>query len=145
MHSTSPVSVMFSQFLYQWPSVHRGGGGWVSGKVHSEHILATILVLDARCRRGGVTREQMLSLLSTFRLLSKVLMPEGGGGRMPGKCTIQVMSQGMSTFLAYQRNVCTIDIRIAFLLYDYFYRIKSMTPLPPPPPHISHTLTSLKP
>ena len=52
----------------------------MSGKVHYEPILAT-----------------------------KVLMPGGWGGGgigCPGKCTIQVMSQGMSTFLAYQREVC---------------------------------------
>ena len=51
--------------------VARGLVGWVSGKVHSEHIVAT-----------------------------KVLMPMGGGGvGCPGKCTLSTLLLQKSTIL----------------------------------------------
>ena len=94
-----------STFLLQKCSYLLGGGGG-SGKVHYEHILVTKVLMPMEGGWGGwvsgkVHYEHILA--------TKVLMPvEGGwgGGGCPGKCTIQVMSQGMSTFLAYQREAC---------------------------------------
>ena len=65
----------------------------MSRKVHSDHVLATkVLMPWGEGVSGEVHSEHILA--------TKMLMPVGGGGG-GGGCTIQVMSEGMSTFLAY--------------------------------------------
>ena len=64
------ASVMFSQFM----SFLLFTGGGVSGKVHSEHILATkvLIPMGGGCVSGKVHYEHIFA--------TKVLMPMGGLG-----------------------------------------------------------------
>ena len=55
--------------------------GWVSGKVHSEHIVATKVLMPVG---GGVSRK----VHSEYIVATKVLMPMGG---CPGKCTLSTL------------------------------------------------------
>ena len=106
------ASVMFSQFLSFLLSTREEGGkggSWVSGKVHSEHILATkvLMPMGGGGVSGKVHPEHILAakvlmpvgggggsgkVHSEHILATKVLMPVGGGGGSLGKYTL-------STFL----------------------------------------------
>ena len=91
------AKVMFSEF----PSFCPQGGG--SGKVHYEHILATKVLMPV----GGLgVQENALRACSCYKSAHARVCVGGGGRGCLGKCTIQVMSQGMSTLLAYQHEVC---------------------------------------
>ena len=92
MRIAHTAGVMFSQFLSFLLSTG-GKGVWESALwAHSCYKTTHARGLGGRVGCPGKCT------LSTF-LLQKCSCPWG-------KCTIQVLSQGMSTFLAYQREVC---------------------------------------
>ena len=56
------------------------GGGWVSGKVHSEHIVATRVLMPVG--EGGVVSRKVHS---EHIVATRVLKPMGGRGWVSGK------------------------------------------------------------
>ena len=139
MRISHTAKVMFSKFV---SFCSQGKGGGVSRKVHYEHILATKVLMPMGGVRGVSGKVHYEHIFATKVLMpvggcwvsgkvhfehilgTKVPMPclGGGGVGCPGKCTIQVMSQEMSSSLLTSARYA-IDIRIAFLLFYQFVNV----------------------
>ena len=74
MRIAHTASVMFT--ISVLPSVHRGEGGWVSGKVHYEHMFVTKVLMPMEV--GGLGGSGKVHYAHMFA--TKVFMPMGWGG-----------------------------------------------------------------